>query len=57
MPSKRALNKHRFDNIIPQSFGSRINFMIELFNNFSMEVAKRKNKSFAYFTTKHMAFS
>jgi hypothetical protein len=42
------ITKEHFNRMIPQN-SSRIVFMNELLENFSLETAKRKNKSFRYF--------
>jgi hypothetical protein len=48
----------RTDNISKEDFNklisgnSRVNFMIEILNNFSIEMAKQRNKSFKYFIEK-----
>ncbi|HWP30273.1 MAG TPA: hypothetical protein VNK96_00895 [Fimbriimonadales bacterium] len=44
--------KEQFNNVIPRKFNSRVDFMIEILNLFSIEIAKRKNKSFKYFCEK-----
>lgn len=48
------LTKEQFNQIIPDRFGSRIVFMREVLKGFDLEVAKRKNKSFAYFCRKYL---
>jgi hypothetical protein len=46
------ITKEQFDKLRPRKFNSRIDFMIEILKRFSMETAKRKNKSFDYFIAK-----
>ena len=43
------ITKEKFDKLIPKRFASRIDFMSEMLKLFSIEEAKRKNKSFKYF--------
>lgn len=43
------LTKEQFNNLIPERFGSRVDFLIEILKNFSIDIAKQKNKSFRYF--------
>lgn len=47
------ITKERFDNLIPKNLDSRLNFMLEILENFSVEKARQKNKSFEYFIEKH----
>jgi len=47
------IEKDQFNSIIPQKFkNSRISFMIEILNHFSIDIAKVRNKSFKYFMDK-----
>ena len=48
------LTKENFQNVIPDSYQSKIAFRMEVLSNFSVEVANRKNASFAYFCKKHL---
>lgn len=43
------LIKEQFNAIIPVSFDSRIDFLIELLHRFQSDVAVTKNKSYSYF--------
>jgi len=43
------VTKEKFNALIPRKFTSRIDFMSEILKNFSIEIAKQKNKSFRYF--------
>ncbi|MDZ7724802.1 MAG: hypothetical protein U5R06_18855 [candidate division KSB1 bacterium] len=43
------LTKEQFNQQIPNSFDSRIDFMVELLKNYSIEIAQIRNKSFSYF--------
>lgn len=45
--------KEQFNRLIPKSFDSRIDFLQEILKGFSVEIAKRKNRSFKYFLEKH----
>jgi len=47
------LTKEQFNQRIPARFDSRIDFMIEILNVFSIDVARKKNKSFNYFYRKY----
>ena len=47
------ITKEIFNNLIPQN-DSRINFMIEILKCFSIDIARKKNKSFKYFAEKYM---
>jgi len=47
------ISKEKFNNLIPEKFDSRISFMVEILNNYSIETAKQKNKSFKYFIEKY----
>ncbi len=48
------ITKERFNKAIPPKiFESRIDFMVEILNRFSLDSAKRKNKSFRYFSKKY----
>lgn len=42
------LTKEQFNSSIPTKFDSRIDFMLEILKNFSIEMAKQKNMSFRY---------
>jgi len=46
------LAKEQFNRLIPERFDSQIDFMVEILKRFSVETAKQKNKSFAYFMKK-----
>jgi len=48
-----SLIKEQFDPLIPKKFDSRIDFMLEILNHFSIETAKQKNSSFNYFAQKY----
>jgi len=47
------ITKEQFEALIPNKFNSKINFMLEILNLFSIEIAKQKNKSFRYFIDKY----
>ena len=46
------ITKEQFNSLIPKQFDSRIDFMIEILKRFSIQTAKKKNKSFGYFMGK-----
>ncbi len=48
------ITKEKFDQLIPKRFDSRIDFILEILKHFSIDVAKEKNKSFAYFVNKYL---
>lgn len=47
------ITKQQFNKLISKNFDSRIYFMLEILKNFSVDIAKRKNKSFRYFIEKY----
>lgn len=47
------ITKEQFNNLIPKNFDSRIDFMLEILEHFSVEIAKGKNSSFRYFLEKY----
>ena len=53
--STDQISKDDFDRLIPRTFDSRIDFMIELLKCYSLRVAKHKNESFKYFHAKHIS--
>jgi len=46
------ITKEQFDRLITKKFDSRIDFMVEVLKRFSVNTAKQKNKSFAYFMSR-----
>ncbi len=49
------ITKEEFNKLIPKKFSySRINFLIEILNHFSIDEARRKNRSFEYFYNKYL---
>jgi hypothetical protein len=46
------MTKEQFNDMVPQKFDSRIDFMMEILKMYSLETARRKNKSFDYFLRK-----
>ena len=50
--STDQLTKEGFVYQIPKNFPSKVEFMIEIINNYSLEIAKSKNKSLEYFCNK-----
>lgn len=49
LPSTDELTKEAFNDLIPQSFDSRIDFMFEILKSFSPITASRHNSSFRFF--------
>lgn len=47
------ITKEQFDQFQPKQFESRIDFMLEILNRFSIDTAKQKNTSFGYFLRKY----
>lgn len=47
-----STTKEQFNSLMPEKFDSRIDFMVEILKRFSIQTAKRKNRSFAYFMKK-----
>jgi len=52
LSSTEGLSKSGFNALIEGKFGSRIACLIDMVRNFSIQVATRKNESFAYFCGK-----
>jgi len=48
-----SVTKGQFDRMIPHTFDSRVDFLMEILKVFSRDTAKQKNQSFGYFMTKH----
>lgn len=48
-----AITKEQFNGLIPNKFDSRIDFLLEILNVFSIAIAKQKNKSFRYFIERY----
>lgn len=46
------ISKEQFNNLIPKKFDSRIDFLLETLNLFSIKIAKQRNNSFDYFHKK-----
>lgn len=46
------ITKEQFNKLIPKTFESRIDFMLEILKHFSIITAQRKNKSFKYLVEK-----
>lgn len=49
------IGKGKFKQLKPDRFSSKIDFMIEILKNFSINTAVHKNKSFRYFHHKYLA--
>lgn len=54
-PRTDVVTKEQFNNLIPQTFDSRIDFMQEVLKHFDVVEAQRRNTSFEYFVNKHLA--
>lgn len=52
LASTTSVTKEQFDRLIPTNYDMRVDFMREVLKRFSVETAKQKNKSFAYFMNK-----
>ncbi len=53
--STNHVTKEIFNQKIPRAYKSRLPFMLDILNNFSIPVAKEKNRSFRHFmTTYHL---
>jgi hypothetical protein len=50
-----TITKEAFAELIPANYPSRIDFMIEVLNAFSVDIALGRNTSFAYLVEKHIA--
>ncbi len=48
-----TITKEQFNSLIPKKFDSRIDFMLEILEFFSIEIAKQKNRSFRYCIEKY----
>ena len=48
-----SLTKEGFNSLMPERFGSRIDFMVEILKRFATETARRKNGSFRYFAKRY----
>ncbi len=49
-----GISKEMFDNLIPPKYDSRINFLVEILNNFSLVAARETNYSFDYLIRKYV---
>lgn len=49
-----TITKQQFNGLIPKRFDFKIDFMLEILKNFSLEIAKQKNSSFKYFVEKYI---
>jgi nitrogen regulatory protein PII-like uncharacterized protein len=49
-----SINKEQFYNLMKNKYDSRIDFMIDILNYYSIDIAKTKNKSFRYFCEKYL---
>lgn len=51
------ITKESFNAIMPSTFSSRIDFMIELLKNYTVSRAIKRNNSFKYFIGKKLVFN
>ena len=49
----KNIDKEQFKGLKPKRFVSNMDFMVEILKYFSIETAKKKNKSFGYFWQKY----
>jgi len=54
MKNTNELVKEEFNLLYHRKFNSRIDFMIEILKNYSIDIAQKKNDSFAYFSDKKL---
>lgn len=47
--------KEKFRSLKPKKFATQVEFMLELLNLFSIDTARKKNRSFDYFYRKYLA--
>ncbi len=49
LPGTDRVTKERFNQMIPDHYGSRIDLFIEIIRRYSIQVAREKNRSFSFF--------
>ena len=49
-----SITKEKFKQLLPNAYRSEIDFRTEVLKRFSLDIAKRKNESFAYFCKRHL---
>ena len=49
LPKTDRVTKEKFNKMIPDHYGSRIDLMIEIIKRYSIQTAQEKNRSFRYF--------
>ncbi len=49
-----SITKEKFRQLLPNAYNSVIDFRTEVLKRFSLDTAKRKNESFAYFCKRHL---
>ncbi|MEN6467092.1 MAG: hypothetical protein ABFD62_18110 [Syntrophaceae bacterium] len=52
MAGTDRMTKEQFNDMVPAKYDSRIDFMMEVLKVYSLETARRKNRSFEYFLRK-----
>jgi len=53
VPKMSEITKEQFNALIPKRYTSRIDFILEIYKNYSINIAKNNNKSFKYFLDKY----
>lgn len=53
----QLITKEEFEKMIPKNFISPNDFMVEVLKEYSLEDAKKNNKSLRYFTNKHISLN
>lgn len=49
-----SVTKEQFRQLLPNTYSSEIDFRTDVLKRFSMDIAKQKNASFAYFCKRHL---
>ncbi len=47
------IEKESFNRMIPKRFNSRVDFMVEILKNYSVDLARNRNQSFNYFINRY----
>lgn len=48
------VGKEKFESLMPKRFPSRVDFMVEVLKQFSVDFAGKRNQSFRYFISKYV---
>jgi len=54
LSSTDDVTKEQFNDLIPDKYESRTEYMVEMLKKFSIDQARAKNKSFEYFANKYL---